>query len=259
MPPLSLDSIRWAQLTHAYGSAADTPKMLQQLYESPDDMWSDLYGSVVHQGDVSEAAYAVLPHVVAAARTVPVEDRLMYLCFAASVLNGRERQVCPSDLMTEYDNSVEAVRGMAMEALNSVKFQDEDLPYVFEAISASSGLPILARILEQFSNEEFTFECAGCGSWLHISTGRTPFSVFAEDPVSHTDSRSTPIEPLQQPLADSQIPSSGAEALPWLCSLSEAQDDRQFQEKLVSLYGDGECPKCGRAFNLHSELELAER
>ena len=171
MPPLSLDSILWAKLTHAYGSAADTPKLLRRLYESPnDDVWSDLCGSVVHQGDVSEAAYAALPHVFAAARTVPAEDRIMYLAFAASVLDGRERKVCPDDLRTEYEDAIEAVRSMAIESLNAAMVPKADLPYLFEAIAASNSLPILARILEQFSNDEFSFECAGCKSWLCTAT-----------------------------------------------------------------------------------------
>lgn len=260
MPPLSLDSIRWAQLTHAYGSATDTPKLLRQLSGSPDDdVWSDLCGSVVHQGDVSEAAYAALPHVVAAARMAPVEDRVMHLAFAASVLDGRVRKSCPDDLKTDFDDAIEAVRSMAMETLETAVLQDADLPYVFEAIAASNNLPILARILEQFSNDEFTFECPDCGSWLYISTDVVPFRVFAEDPVSHPDSRSVLTESPQQPRANSQIPSSGAEALPWLCSLSDAQGNTEFQEKLVSLYGDSECPKCSRALNLYVELERVER
>ncbi len=259
MPPLSLDSIRWAQLRHAYGRATDTPALLRRLYESPDDVWSELCGSVVHQGDVSEAAYAVLPHVMAAAKSVPARDRTMHLAFAASALDGRERKPCPDDLRAEYESAVAIARDLAMETLQTAELPDSELPYIFEAIAAANDLPMLARILEQFSNEEFTFICADCESLLYVSTDQTPFAVYAADPVRHRDGPSTQIHPTPTHDAQSQVPSNGTVALPWLRSLSELQGNRVFDDKLICLYGDGECPECGRRFNLYSELEAAER
>lgn len=260
MPPLPLDSKRWSELTHAYGSAADTPELLRRLYESPDDdVWSDLCGgSVVHQGDVSEAAYAALPHVVAAAESAPASDRIRHLVFAAAVFDGRVRKPCPDDLKAEYDEMFEPVREMATEVLKTGEPADQDLPYIFEAIAAASRLPVLARILESFSNEEFTLQCAGCKSWLYVSTEKAPFAVFAVDPVRHRDSRSTSITPPERPGADPKRPTSCDAALPWLLSLSRLDEHQNFGDKLVSLYGHGECPKCGRTFNLYRELERAE-
>lgn len=261
MPPLSLDSKRWARLTHAYGSAADTPDLLRRLYESPDrDVWSDLCGgSVVHQGDVSEAAYAALPHVLAAAESVPASDRLRYVSFAASVIDGPKRKPCPDDLNTEYENVFDTVREMAIGVLKAGGVEDWELPYVFEAIAAPSGLPVLARILMSFSTKEFDFPCASCESWLRVSTRKTPFEVRPEGSHRDPDSPSTPITPPERPRSDSHTPTSGDEALPWLLWLSELQENRQFQDKLVSLYGDGECPRCHRSVHLYSEVEQEEK
>lgn len=259
MPPLSPESDRWAELSHAYGPASDIPELLRRLIESPDDgVWSDLCGSVVHQGDVSEAAYAVLPHVVAAAQATPAKARIMHLAFATTVIAGRIRRPCPSDLQSEFDAAVNVVSDIALSTLSNATLQDPELPYVLSAIAASSKLPVLARILEQFADGEFTFECPACGAWLYVSTEKLPFQVIAEDPVRNPESRSIPIEPPGKPQADSRIPSSGALALPWLCSLSKAQGNKNFAEKLIALYGDGECPKCGNALNLYDELERSE-
>ena len=260
MPPLPLDSKRWSELTHAYGSAADTPDLLRRIYESPDrEAWSDLCGgSVIHQGDVSEAAYAALPHVMAAAESVPASERLRYVSFAASVIDGAIRKPCPDDLKAQYEETFEAVRAMAIGVLKSGEPEDWELPYVFEAIAAASDLPVLARILMTFSNEEFAFCCADCESWLRVSARSAPFEARPEASLKDPDSPSTPITPPDEPSPDPQTPSGGQQALPWLLSLSNLHDNREFRDKLISLYGDGECPECGRSFNLYSELEREE-
>ena len=260
MPVLSLDSNRWRQLTHAYGPAADTPVPLQKLYDSPNgDIWSDLFGTVLHQGDVTEAAYAAIPHVLAASNSVPLAERVEYLVFAAAAVDGLDKKQCPDDLKADFDAAIKSAREMAMEVLEHATLNDLEHPYLYETLAAVNGLPTLARIVQQFSNEEFTLACKGCGSGLYIGTSRTPFDVYAEDPVRNPTTASIPITPPVKPLAVSEVPDTGAKALPWLCWLSDQQENRELQEKFVSMYGDGECPKCSKEFNLYKELERIEK
>jgi len=68
---LELDDPRWSSLKHAYGPASDTPDLLRLLSASPQpkagyksEPWFTLWSSLCHQGDVYEASYAALPHVV---------------------------------------------------------------------------------------------------------------------------------------------------------------------------------------------------
>ena len=68
---LALDDDRWATLTHAYGSAKDTPDLLKVLALSPgpnpstlSEPWESLWSSLCHQGDAYTASYAALPHIV---------------------------------------------------------------------------------------------------------------------------------------------------------------------------------------------------
>ena len=53
----------WAHLTHAYGSAADTPGLFARLDGGPGDkdVWADLWSSLCHQGTVYDASFAALP------------------------------------------------------------------------------------------------------------------------------------------------------------------------------------------------------
>jgi len=79
---LDLDDRRWAELTHAYGSAADIPPLLRHLREFPPatdyraEPYFSLWTALCHQGPVYPASYAAVPHLVAAllASTSPVYD-----------------------------------------------------------------------------------------------------------------------------------------------------------------------------------------
>ncbi len=60
-----VDAHPWADLTHAYGSAADVPDCLRALAGDDDEKaaeaLSELYGSILHQGSVYEATAHAVP------------------------------------------------------------------------------------------------------------------------------------------------------------------------------------------------------
>ncbi|MEV6812719.1 hypothetical protein [Micromonospora sp. NPDC051296] len=60
-----LDSIDWDELSHAYGSAHDTPELLRQAgsdnSEVASEAISDLHGSIFHQGTVYPATVIAVP------------------------------------------------------------------------------------------------------------------------------------------------------------------------------------------------------
>ena len=67
---LDLDDGGWAQLEHAYGSAADIPALLRQLRSFPpgrdyqSEPYFSLWSALCHQGEVYTASYAAVPHLV---------------------------------------------------------------------------------------------------------------------------------------------------------------------------------------------------
>jgi hypothetical protein len=67
---LSLESPKWAELDHAYGSAENLPNLIRQLEALPpegsfeSEPYSTLWSSLCHQGDVYSASYAAVPHLV---------------------------------------------------------------------------------------------------------------------------------------------------------------------------------------------------
>ena len=63
---LSLDDPKWKSLRGGYKIPYDPTPVLRQLYAGTDEdaVWSELWGNLHRQGDVGEASYAAVPHLV---------------------------------------------------------------------------------------------------------------------------------------------------------------------------------------------------
>ncbi|MFF2328089.1 MULTISPECIES: hypothetical protein [unclassified Streptomyces] len=79
-----VDAQPWAELQHAYGSAADVPDLLRVLAGDDEaeasEAISELYGSILHQGSVYEATACAVPYLARlAAAGRRTEDLLVLL------------------------------------------------------------------------------------------------------------------------------------------------------------------------------------
>lgn len=64
---LRLDSQEWSKLEDAYGSAAEVPKLLEELLENnndKDNCWNYIWSRLCHQGTVYSATFAAFPYLV---------------------------------------------------------------------------------------------------------------------------------------------------------------------------------------------------
>ncbi|HEY0797721.1 MAG TPA: hypothetical protein VGD50_01155, partial [Candidatus Baltobacteraceae bacterium] len=108
--PISLDdTYRWADLRHAYGSAADIPNLLRRLEAFPvqgegEEIWPSLWSSLAHQGDVYPASFAAVPHVIQALSADPLRADYNYFGFPAWVEICRQQKAVPNppDLCPAY-------------------------------------------------------------------------------------------------------------------------------------------------------------
>src|SRR5919112_3562054 len=84
---LDLDDPRWRELTHAFGSAEDAPHWIRAIREDPTLSSHDMqdafggmnnfvFNTIIHQGDIYTASYAVLPHLVQVVATNPTQCSL---------------------------------------------------------------------------------------------------------------------------------------------------------------------------------------
>ena len=87
---ISLKSKLWTDTKHAYGSAENIPVLLEKIYQNPsddgsnetDEIWSTLWSSLCHQGDVFTASALASPHLIEAgllAKKSPVSWKLISL------------------------------------------------------------------------------------------------------------------------------------------------------------------------------------
>src|ERR1700733_11200764 len=68
---LGLDDNRWSNLTGGYRTAFDPRPLLARLETEHDTaaVWHELWEELHHQGDLGEASYASVPHLVRIHRT----------------------------------------------------------------------------------------------------------------------------------------------------------------------------------------------
>src|SRR5579863_1227359 len=90
---LSLDDKRWQNLEGGYRTQFDPRPSLSRL-DTDDDTnaaWHDLWEGLHHQGDVGEASYAAVPHLVRIYRKRGVVDWNTYAIVAVIELARDER------------------------------------------------------------------------------------------------------------------------------------------------------------------------
>lgn len=150
---LSLDSPRWAELAHAYGSAADIPLWLSALASVPPsandaEPWFSLWSALAHQGDVYDASFAAVPYVVQALASAPMQADSSYFHFPAWVEICRVRNGAdiPSDLQTAYFEALSLIPALVADA--ATREWDEDfLACALAALAAAKGPASMAEAI----------------------------------------------------------------------------------------------------------------
>jgi len=74
---LPLSDPRWKELKGGYKVPYDASAALSRL-ERGEDMWDELWQELHHQGDVGEASYAAVPHLVRIAASLAARDWNLY-------------------------------------------------------------------------------------------------------------------------------------------------------------------------------------
>lgn len=155
---IELDDPRWSKLSHAYGNAADIPELLRQLahatgpntgYDS--EPWFRLWSSLCHQGDVYDASYAALPHIVEIAfnATGPIDFSFFQLPAAIEIARGSGKgPPVPADLVHAYGDALSRLAQCVVQYLH----EDWDEPTLLSAMSALAVAKGHQRVAEAVMN-----------------------------------------------------------------------------------------------------------
>jgi len=168
---LDLDSPIWKDLTHAYGSAADIPTLLEQLktaspqekYDS--EPWFSLWSALCHQNDVYSASYAALPHIIAIAGSKPARERLDHLFLAASIEAFRhvgDAPAIPVDLQEAYQQGIEQSFTLILGCLK-LDWQENEYRILLGALAVVRAHPQLGNAIFELDQE---IECPHCQTYF---------------------------------------------------------------------------------------------
>jgi hypothetical protein len=156
---LTLESNQWSKLHHAYGAATDIPALLSQLVTVPGSIgeaepWHSLWSALAHQGEVFDASFAAVPHVVRAAATNPLGADAVYFQFPAwiEICRRKQKLEVPDELAADYFDALAKLP--ALVAAASAREWDADfLRCALSAIAAAKGQPLVAEAVQELSPE----------------------------------------------------------------------------------------------------------
>jgi hypothetical protein len=156
---LPLTSPRWAQLRHAYGPAADVPSWLSALATLPSsengaEPWHSIWSALAHQGDVFDASFAAVPHVVNAIATAPERAGFDFFHFPAwvEICRTKSKVEVPADLQNAYWAALQRLPEFVAQA-SRAPWSAEQLVCCLAAIAVAKGHPTVAEVVLELSPE----------------------------------------------------------------------------------------------------------
>jgi hypothetical protein len=154
---LSLDDPRWDEMNGGYREPFDPRPLFSKLQagHDVDAVWAELWQELHHQGDVGEASYAAVPHLVRIHRQRGVKDWNTYAIVTTIELarDSRENPPIPTWLKQEYDSAIRELADIGLAEL-TVATDTEMVRSILAILAISKGARIYGRILSEFSEDE---------------------------------------------------------------------------------------------------------
>jgi hypothetical protein len=154
---LSLDDKRWQNLEGGYRTQFDPRPSLSKLDTRKDTSaaWRDLWEGLHHQGDVGEASYAAVPHIVRVYRKGGVIDWNTYVIVAVIELarDGGKNPPVPKWLEEDYFQAIrDLAKFGAVEVLQTKN--PEEIRAILSILAIFAGARTHAQFLVDYSAEE---------------------------------------------------------------------------------------------------------
>jgi hypothetical protein len=168
----SLDDKRWRSLRTFFHSGRTLPGLIRRWQAglgSPEaeEVWAELRDLFLHQLTITNAAYAVLPYMVAGLERVPVGKRLNYLVdlgVSEAARRNPGSPAFPDGLAEAYKASIEAARPFAIGLLGR-RMPRSDYRWLVGVVCSVHGHPRLADLL--FNLDCMCGECPKCGEVVY--------------------------------------------------------------------------------------------
>jgi hypothetical protein len=171
---LDLDSARWAELTQAYGSAEDVPRLLEALAcigreDARAEVWFALWRTLHRPGEAFTASYAAAPHLLAIATMLGLRERAEAAHLITRIEASRRGPASasvPNDLLAAYAEAVDSLPGFV--AASAGEPWPTDVAQIFAAaMLAGKRQPDLARGVLELGR---ALTCPTCGTEYAAAT-----------------------------------------------------------------------------------------
>ena len=154
---LSLDSPKWSELVHAYGTASDIPALLRQLETMPisngeKEPWFSIWSSLAHQGDVYSASFAAVPHIVRILAQAPNKADFSYFQFPAWVEICRQKKsvMIPKELESDYFSALKQLPSLIAAAADR-EWDEAFLSSALSALAVAKGYATVAEAIQELN------------------------------------------------------------------------------------------------------------
>jgi hypothetical protein len=141
---IDLSDDQWTRLSGGYRIPYDPRPALLSLErcENVDGAWQELSSELYHQGDVGDASYAVVPHLVRIhlLRGVPDWNTYALIAMIEGGRNAPQNPVLPGDLRAAYDHAWHRLAQIGLKELAAAQ----------EPLLVSSIIAVLAMAKGQF-------------------------------------------------------------------------------------------------------------
>ncbi len=163
----NLDDQRWDGLKGGYGVPFDPRPALMQLEcgDDVEDAWHTLWEELHHQGDVGEASYASVPHLVRIHRKREVVDWNTYAIIGTIELarDWPRNPPVPKWLEDDYAHALHDLATIAAKQILHTK-NAEDVRAILSILALAKGARIHAKFLINYSDDEMLeFESKALG------------------------------------------------------------------------------------------------
>lgn len=154
---LGFEDRRWEKLLGGYRTPFDPRSSLQNLESNVHvkEAWHELWEELHHQGDVGEASYAAVPHIVRIHRKRGLDDWNTYALVAVIELargKGKNPEV-PKWLREEYFGAIQELAKLgSVEVLRAEN--PEDIRAILSVLAIAKDARTHARFLLEYSDQE---------------------------------------------------------------------------------------------------------
>jgi hypothetical protein len=154
---LSFEDERWNDLTGGYRVPLDPRSLLRRLDDGKETaaVWRELWEELHHQGDVGDASYGAVPHIVRIHRKRGIVDWNTYAIVAvieSARTNPRNPKI-PEWLEKDYLSSIQELAETGVAEISRTN-DPQAIRAILGIIAIAKGLRTHGRFLVEYAEDE---------------------------------------------------------------------------------------------------------